>query len=166
MTTIATLFPDEAHTTGAQNALLALGVPQSNITLLQQPAAVWQHLGGSSRLRRASRSALIGAVLGLAMGAFLAIPATILNCSEFGCPTGSALTMALLICLYGAFGGGMLGAITGADDLEHDFRDYVEGVRHGATLLLVQSAGTADLVIYDILARERGALIHTMPPGS
>jgi hypothetical protein len=67
-----------------------------------------------------------------------------------------------LISLYWIAGGGFLGALVGLDRLERDLYSYVEGVRRGAALFVVESPEERAPEVAEILAQEEGALLHVL----
>jgi hypothetical protein len=160
MKTLIGLIPDDEHAVKAREALQVAGIGEGAISALVRPTEVWQRLGGPRKLRVAFRYAFFGALLGLVVGALYGIPAGLMNCSEIGCSFTTSTYLLVLISLYWALGGAFLGAIIGVDWLEHDLYSYVEGVRHGGALLVVETPDDHSSEVERILQRENGLLVH------
>lgn len=162
MKTLIGLIPDNEHVIRVQEALRATGISADKITTLVRPSQVWERLEGRKKLATAVRYALAGALLGLVVGALYGIPSGALNCSELGCPIITSTTLLLVISVYWVLGGAFLGVIVGIDRVEQDLYSYVEGVRRGATLVLVQAPTGRTSEITHILQAEHGLLVHSL----
>lgn len=160
MKTLISLIPDEEHITHAREALQAAGIGADDITALIRPAEVWERLRGRSKVPVALKYTLAGGVLGLLVGALYGIPAGIFNCSEMGCPFTTSTALLVVIVAYWVIGGLFMGAIVGMDRLEQDLYSYVEGVRRGAALLIVQTPDDRATDVTRILQEDRGLLVH------
>lgn len=160
MKTLIGLIPNDEHMIKAREALQVAGIGESAVSALVRPADVWEQLGGRRKLRIVFRYTALGALLGLAVGAFYGVPSGILNCSGMGCPMGTSGILLLVISVYWVIGGAFLGAIVGADRLEQNLYSYVEGVRRGAALLIVETPDERTSEVEGILHRENGLLVH------
>ena len=160
METIVCLVPNDEHVATARQDLMMTGIPENEITVLLQPASVWQRLKGPLKIRRVFRYAAIGALFGLAIGALYGVPAGYLNCTLMNCPIKTSVILGVLITLFWILGGGLVGAIVGLDRLEHDLYSYVEGVRRGEALFVVEAPEERAQEAVQILRQERGTVIH------
>lgn len=162
MKMLLSLIPDGQHVARAEQALLAAGLGEGAINAVVRPAEVWERLGGPKKLRILFRYTALGALLGLGVGAFYGVPSGILNCSQMDCPFSTSTVLLALISVYWVVGGAFLGAIAGADHLEENLYSYVEGVRRGAALLVVETPDEQVSEVTEILHRESGLLVHSM----
>lgn len=162
MSTVLGLIADDEHITLVREALKAAGVSEDKISILRRPGEVWQRLEGRKKLRVVFRNAFIGMLLGLVVGVLYGATAGVLNCRLMDCPVTTSLISLGLISLYWIAGGGFLGALIGLDRLEGDLYSYVEGVRRGAVLFVVESPEERAPEVADILAQEEGALLHVL----
>jgi hypothetical protein len=162
MSTVVGLIADDEHVTLVGEALKAAGFSEDKISILCRPAEVWQRLEGRKKLRVVYRNALIGMLLGLVVGVLYGATAGILNCRLMNCPVTTSLILLALISLYWLAGGGFLGALIGLDRLERDLYSYVEGVRRGAALFVVESPEERAPEVAGIMAQEEGAVLHVL----
>ena len=162
MSTVVGLIANDEHVTLVEEALKAAGFSEDKISILRRPAEVWQRLEGRKKLRVVFRNAFIGMLLGLVAGMLYGATAGVLNCRLMDCPVTTSLILLALISLYWIAGGGFLGALVGLDRLERDLYSYVEGVRRGAALVVVESPEERAPEVADILAQEEGALLHVL----
>lgn len=165
MKTLIGLIPDEEHVAHAREALQATGIGANDITAPMRPAQVWKRLGGRKKLPVALKYTLAGGALGLLVGALYGIPATIFNCSEVGCPFMTSTALLVVIVVYWVIGGLFMGAIVGMDRLEQDLYSYVEGVRRGSALIIVQTPDDRATDVTRILQEDRGLLVHSLEAG-
>lgn len=165
MKTVISLIPDDEHVQKAREALQMAGIGEGAISALVRPADVWEQLGGRRKLRIIFRYTALGALLGLVVGAFYGVPSGILNCSGMGCPFNMSTVLLVVISVYWVLGGAFLGAIVGADRLEQNLYSYVEGVRRGAALLMVEASDEQRSEVERILHRESGLLVHDIEKG-
>ncbi|MFO7680923.1 MAG: hypothetical protein R6X34_12810, partial [Chloroflexota bacterium] len=119
-------------------------------------------LGGHQKIRAVVKKAVLGGAIGLIVGALYGIPAGIFNCRFMNCPLETSVVMWALITLFWVVGGGFLGGIIGLDELEHDLYSYVEGVRRGEALLMVEVPEERAPEAMHILRQEYGTVIHGM----
>ncbi|HSM54766.1 MAG TPA: hypothetical protein VK879_01310 [Candidatus Sulfomarinibacteraceae bacterium] len=101
-----------------------------------------------------------GALFGLAVGALYGVPAGIFNCSEMGCPIVTSGAMLAVITVYWVLGGAFVGALIGMDRLEQDLYSFVEGVRRGAAVLVVQAPDERAEDVTRLLRGANGRLVH------
>lgn len=165
MKTLIGLIPDDEHVVKAREALQVAGIGAGEISALKRPSEVWERLGGRRKLRVVFRYVFFGAMLGLAVGGLYGIPAGIMNCSEMGCPFTTSAVLLLIVTVYWVLGGAFLGAIIGMDRLEQDLYSYVEGVRHGEALLIVETPDDKSSEVERILQKENGLLVHSIERG-
>jgi hypothetical protein len=165
MKTLVGLIPDNEHVVIAEEAMKDAGIGESEISALLRPAEVWERLGGHSKFRVVLKFTLFGALFGLAVGAIYGLPAGITNCVQMGYPFKAILGFLVAISLYWVFGGAFLGAIIGLDRLERDLYSYVEGVRRGAALMIVETPDEQASEVTRILQREGGLLVHSLERG-
>jgi hypothetical protein len=163
--TLIGLIPDREHALSADQALHGAGIGASRISALARPAEVWERLEGRKKLNIVSRDGRIGALLGLAVSAIYLVPLVIMYCPEMGCSSATRFIFLTVMALCWALGGAFLGTIVGTDQLEHDLYSYVEGVRHGGVVLLVESPDEQAAAVSRILRQENGLLVHTIERG-
>lgn len=162
MKTLVALIPDDEHLVSAEEALKVEGIGESEISVLVRPAQVWRRLEGRKKLRVVFRYAFFGIILGLAVGVLYGVPAGIMNCREMGCPFTTSTLLLAVISLYWVLGGGFLGAIIGLDRLEQNLYSYVEGVRRGEALLVIETPNEQVSEVTRILRGENGSLVHAI----
>jgi hypothetical protein len=121
---------------------------------------VWQRLRGHQKAQAVFRKAALGAVMGLVVGALYGVPAGFLNCRFMNCSIEMSITLGLLITLFWVLAGGFLGGIVGLDKLEHDLYSYIEGVRRGEALFVVEVPEKQAPEAVRILQQEHGTVIH------
>jgi hypothetical protein len=158
--TVMGLIPNDERVAAVSGALLAAEYSANQIDIFAEPSEVWQQLESHVKWRKVSKSVLAGMLFGAAIGALYGVLTAILNCRLLNCPVERSLVMLALISLFWIVGGGFIGAIVGFDRLECDFCSYVEGVRRGAALFVIESPKKRSPVAAGILAQEQGELIH------
>jgi hypothetical protein len=162
MSTVAGLVPNDERANSVIASLGATGIAENQVVVLRQPADVWQRLDGHHKLRAVFRSALIGLLIGIVIGLCYGIPTGILNCRFMNCSIGNSLILLSLVTLYWAAGGAFLGAIVGLDRLERSLYSYVEGVRRGEDLVVIESPESQTIDVIGILTREGGSVVSAM----
>ena len=162
MKTLAGLLPDNEHATHAREALTAAGIRAGGIRTLVQPADVWEQLEGHHKRAIVYRYAAAGAAIGLVVGGLYGIPAGIMNCAETGCPMTTSTALLAIISVYWVLGGAFIGAIIGADRLEQDLYSYVQGVRRGQSLLVVDTPDERADTVTRLLRGDGGLLVHAI----
>jgi hypothetical protein len=160
METIVSLMPNDEHVTAARQKLENAGLAQNKISVLFQTAEVWRQLGGHQKMQTVIKKAALGAVIGLFVGALYGIPAGIFNCRFMNCSLETSVILWVLITLFWVVGGGFLGSIIGMDELERDLYSYVEGVRRGEALFVIEADLDQIPVAMRILQQEQGTVIH------
>jgi len=143
----------------------AAGLNDCKVSVLARPAEVWARLGGPAKLRAAVKYTLIGALLGVVVASLYALPATILNCAYMGCAFSAHTLLLVAIYLYWIAAGGFMGTLIGMDRLERDTYSYVEGVRHGGSLVIVEAPDEEAGEVTSILVHEGGLLVHNLESG-
>ena len=144
MKTVTGLFDDYEDATDAVGELEAIGVPNSDISLVASNSSGWYDEDKSSEAAEgAAGGAGIGAVVGGAGGlltglGLMAIPgvgpvvaAGWLAATAVGALGGAAV---------GGAAGGIVGALTTSGVSEDDAHAYAEGVRRGGTLVTARVA--------------------------
>jgi hypothetical protein len=160
MKTLIGLIPDREHARAASGALRVAGISTGSTSALSRPAEVWERLGGRAKLQVVSRDGAIGAFLGLGVSAIYAVPLVIMYCPEMGCASSTRFLLLAVMAFSWTLIGALLGTIVGADQLEQDLYSYVEGVRHGGVLLVVQTPDEQAATIARILQQEKGLLVE------
>ena len=163
METITSLIPNDEHIAQAQQKFKEAGFANRNISVLFKQAAVWKRLRGSEKAQVVYKDAKIGALLGLLVSALYGIPAGLFNCLYASCTVGLSITFWIMISLFWVAAGAALGAIIGLDQLEYDLYSYVEGVRRGEALFVVEASEALAPVAVRILKQEHGSVIHREP---
>jgi hypothetical protein len=160
METVISLVPNDEHVITARQELETAGFAESEISVLFQPADVWHRLGGHQKVRAVVKKAALGALTGLIVGALYGIPSGVVNCKFLNCPLETSVVMWGLISVFWVVAGGFLGAIIGLDRLEEDLYSYVEGVRRGEALFVVETPQEQAQDAMRILRQEHGTVIH------
>jgi hypothetical protein len=160
METIVSLIPNDEHVTAAKQELETAGFAEDKINVLLQPVEVWQRLRGHQGIRAVAKKAALGAFLGLFVGAIYGVPAGIFNCKFMNCSLQTSVILWALITLFWVLAGGFLGGIIGLDKLEHSLYSYVEGVRRGEALFVVETPEERAPEARRILRQEQGTVIH------
>ena len=160
MDMVVSLIADDEHVPAVRNELVTAGIAESKMSVLRQPADVWQQLGGRRKIQAVAKKAAIGALIGLAIGALYGVPAAFFNCTLLNCPLRTGMILAVLITLFWILGGGLAGAIVGLDGLEYELYSYVEGVRRGEALIVVSTTEKQAPEAVRILRQEQGTVIH------
>ena len=160
MDIVVGLIPDEAHVTEARRELKAAGFAENNVSVLRTAADVWNKLSGHKKAQVVFKDAAIGALFGFALGSLLGVTTGILNCALMDCPVERSLVFLALIVLYCSLGGGLFGTIVGLDQLERPLYSYIEGVRRGQALFVVETSDERVSDAKRILEKERGIIIE------
>jgi len=160
METVVSLIPNDEHVAKAKQELEKAGFAKSKISVLFQPADVWQRLGGRQRFRTVIKDAVIGALFGLVIGAIYGIPTGIILCRFMNCPLQTGVVLWVIVTLFWVIAAGILGAIIGLNKLEDDLYSYVEGVRRGEALLIIETPIERASEALGILRHEHGTVIH------
>lgn len=163
MTTLAGLIPNDEHVDHVVESLESEGIFSDRYQILTRPADVWQRLNGHRRLQIVFRNALRGMLIGLGIGMLYGVPAGFFNCRLMNCELSTSLVMLLLISLYWVAGGAVLGAIIGLDRLERPLYSYVEGVRRGEALMVVETTEAEAPEVFEILTHETGSMVQPIP---
>jgi hypothetical protein len=166
METVISLLPNDEHLAAARRELAIAGFAPNRIAVLFQPADVWQRLGGHQRVRAVVKKAVLGGAIGLLVGALYGIPAGIFNCRFMNCSLETSVVLWALITLFWILVGGFFGSIIGIDGLERDLYSYVEGVRRGDALLVVETPEERAPEARRILLREQGTVVHEIRQGT
>ena len=106
-----------------------------------------------------AKKAALGAFLGLLVGAIYGVPAGIFNCKFMNCSLQTSVILWALITLFWVLAGGFLGGIIGLDKLERSLYSYVEGVRRGEALFVVETPEERAPEARRILRQEQGTVI-------
>ena len=160
MDMVVSLLADDEHVPMVRNELVAAGIAESKMSVLRQPADVWQQLGGRRKMQSVAKKAAIGALIGLAIGALYGVPAAFFTCTLLNCTIRTGMILAVPITLFWILGGGLAGAIVGLDRLEYELYSYVEGVRRGEALIVVDATAKQAPEAVRILRQEQGTVIH------
>jgi hypothetical protein len=163
METVICLIPNDEHVATVRRGLASAGFADNKISVLFQPADVWRQLGGQQKMRAVLQKAMLGGAIGLIVGALYGIPAGIFNCRFMNCSLEMSVIMWALITLFWVVGGGVLGGMIGLDAVERDLYSYVEGVRRGAALFVVETPEERAPEVQRILRQQEGTVIHEIP---
>ena len=160
METVISLIPNDKNVATTRQKLEMAGFAESKISVFFQPADVWQRLGGRQKVWAVAKKAGLGALIGLIVGALYGIPAGVFNCKFMNCPLETSVIMWVLISLFWVIGGAFLGTIIGLDKLEDDLYSYIEGVRRGEALFVIETSEERTSEAMRILRKEQGTVIH------
>jgi hypothetical protein len=160
METIICLIPNDEHLASARQELEEAGFARNRFDILSRPADVWKRLGGHQKVRGVFKWAALGALLSLLVGAIYGVPVGIFNCIFMNCPLETGIILWALVSLFWIVVGAIMGAIIGLDKLEDDLYSYVEGVRRGEVLFMVEAAPEQTQQAVQILRGEKGSVIH------
>jgi hypothetical protein len=164
MTTVIGLVPQNKQADKVKQGLAQLGINAGQVKILAHPDAVWQQLGGHEKLRIVMRYAVIGAGLGVLLYGPVGFFAGYLDCKLMGCSQSIGATFLALGLFIGIIGGGVLGAIIGLNNLEQHLYAYVEGVRRGELLLMVDTPATLGKEVISLLRQEQGTVVRDLHP--
>lgn len=160
METVVSLIPNDDHVAAARQKLETAGFAAEKINVLFQPAAVWQRLRGRQGIRALAKQTALGALIGLLVGALYGVPAGIFNCKFMNCSLETSVILWALITLFWILAGGFLGSIIGLDKLECNLYSYVEGVRRGEALFVVETKREQVPIAMHILQQAQGTVIQ------
>jgi len=160
METVISLIPNDEHVEKAKQELEKAGFADSKIGVFFQPADVWQQLGGRQKFRIVVKDAAIGALFGLVIGAIYGIPTGIILCRFMNCPLQTGVVLWVIVTLFWVIAAGILGAIVGLNRLEDDLYSYMEGVRRGEALFVVETPEERVSDAMRIMRQEQGTVIH------
>ncbi|MDV7391492.1 hypothetical protein RZS08_09075, partial [Arthrospira platensis SPKY1] len=110
------------------------------------------------------RYAAIGAALGVLLYGPVGFFAGYLDCKLMGCNQAIGATFLALGLLIGLVGGGVLGAVIGLNNLEQHLYAYVEGVRRGELLLMVEAPAPLGKAVVSLLRQEQGTVVRDLHP--
>ncbi len=162
METILGLVPDDVLAAEAKQEFKSAGFQENKIRVLRKPDDVWNRLNGHKKSRVLFRNVAIGAIFGLALGLLYGTTTGYCNCKLTDCPTGSSLVCLLLIVLFCIFVGGFFSALYSLGQLDRSLYSYVEGVRHGQVLLVVEASRENAPKIQRILEKAHGKAIQVI----
>jgi hypothetical protein len=162
METVISLIPNDEHLVRTRQKLQVAGFAANKVDVLLQPADVWRRLDGRQKVRGVFKTVAIGAALGLVVGAIYSVPAGIVNCRLMNCTVETSVIVWAVVSVYWLIAGAFLGAIVGADRLEQGLSFYVDGVRRGKALFVVDAPEEKSLEAMHILEQEQGTIIHTV----
>lgn len=148
MTAITRLYDSYSHAQNVIRDLNALGIPDSEISVIANRAATYYEDEPSNTATGASVGAAVGGGAGLLAGlGLMAIPG-------IG-PVVAAgwLAATLTGAVAGAASGGIIGALTELGHSSEDAEIYAEGVRRGGTLVTVRSSTGRDAAITAVMDR-------------
>ncbi|MEK8089415.1 general stress protein [Thermithiobacillus plumbiphilus] len=154
--TVAALFENRKRLEQAVQALLAMGIPEAEISLLaRQDLDESAKITGDEVSREAAKGAGTGAVAGIVGGIALSLAGVVvpgLGAIAAAGPVAALVTGAGI----GGIGGGLIGALTGRKFSDEHAQRYVDGVRRGGVLLLIDSSDERAGEIEDVLQRHGG----------
>ena len=162
METIVGLVPDDVHVAEAKQEMKSAGFDENAIRVLRKPDDVWNLLGGHKKSRVLFRNVAIGAIFGLVLGILYGTTTGYCNCTLMACPVGSSMICLVLIVLFCTFVGGFFSALISLGQLDRSLYSYVEGVRHGQILLVVEASRENGPKIQRILEKAHGKAIQVI----
>lgn len=162
MSTVVGLVPPGQQTEKVQNQLTQMGIAAEQVKVLARPGDVWEQLGGHYKVRIVFRYAALGAALGMLLYGPIGFLAGYWDCKYLGCSQGIGLTFLALGLVIGVIGGGVLFAIIGLNNLEQHLYSYVEGVRRGELLLVVDAPVNLSQQVIALLRREEGTVVRDL----
>lgn len=160
MVTLAGLLPDDEHAYHAVDTLTEHGIPLDQVHVLRRPAEVWTQMGGRRKLRVVVRDAAWGLLIGLGVGLLYGVPAAVAGWQLMDYPLRYGIIAGLLIVAYWLAGGAAVGALVGLDRLERPLYSFVEWVRRGELLVVVDTTEERVAEVAGILADDGGALVR------
>lgn len=164
METVTGLIPNDEHLQHLQESLNAAGVADERIDVLEQPARIWQRLGGHKKAQVVKRKAALGVLVGIAVGAVYGVLPGYLLCRYMDCPLQLSFTLWAAVTVFWMGACGLTGALLGLESLEKELYDYMQGPLRGETLVLVDTpVEKADKVI-QLLRADHGSAIHEIQP--
>lgn len=154
--TVAALFENRIPLEEAIRALIASGVPQEEISVIaRRDLDESAKITGDEVSREAAKGAGTGAVAGIVGGIALSLAGVVapgLGAVAAAGPIAALFTGAGI----GSIGGGLIGALTGKKFTDEHVERYMDGVRRGGVLLLIDTSDEQAADIEDILQRHGG----------
>ena len=165
------VFDDRAKADMTFNELMALGVPESSITVMMSDQtraryySVDPEARGTKAGNMASEGAGVGGAIGTALGATIAAVMAVGTTVMFP-PLGLAVSGPLAAALVGGSGGalvgGMLGALVGMGMTEQKATAYNEALLSGGVVIAVSPFDSSEAKkIEDLLVRCGGREVAT-----
>ena len=162
MKCVVGLIPNDEHVTTAMQELRAAGFAEDKMCVLVKTNEVWKRLGGKKKAQIVYRDTIIGALLGFTLGSTFGVVAGVLNCKLMDCPIEKSLIFLMLIVLFCTISGGLFGAIVGLDQLERVIDSYIDGVRHGQALFVVETSKERTSDARRILDKAHGTAVQVI----
>jgi hypothetical protein len=158
MKTIVGLFEGHEGVGRARELLQVAGVGQDKVAVLDDTHQVWERMDCSHRQSlfkdAATGAALVGTIYAV-FGLFAGVCDSLI-----GFPTGSCIGATIVFLLIGAFLGAFLGAFIGRAEAEKATHLYLEGVRRGFLLMLVQVEESNKTRVMRILEQENALQVR------
>ena len=154
MTAITGLFLRQEDALRAVSRLPLLGIEGDAISILRTRREVREHLDCSQR-RPIRKYAALGALIAIAVFGFFAM----LDCRTaigLGIDPDLAVAETTAFALGGTLVGAFMGSLWGRDKAERETHLYLEGVRCGYLLLMVQAPEHRVAQTLNILAQQGG----------
>jgi hypothetical protein len=151
MKTIIGLFERPERAEEMVAVLDKAGFAAENLMLLNRTEVLW-HVLGCRPGKILARDFSIGAMLEIALYTFFALAVAVSEVAA-GFPSQVALVVMVLFAALGILVGGLLGVIFGYGDAEEESRLYVQGLRQGGMVVVVQAEGEQVAQTIDLLCQ-------------
>lgn len=154
MTTVTALFLRQEDALKAVSRLPLLGIDSGGISILTSRRAVREHLNCSQR-RPVAKYAALGALIAMAVFGFFAM----LDCRtaiRLGIDPDLAVAETTAFASGGTLVGAFMGSLLGRDKAERETHLYLEGVRCGYFMMIVEAPEHRVTQALNILAQQGG----------
>jgi hypothetical protein len=164
MNAVIGLFRGEAQASRSIGSLREIGLGEGDIRLLSQEDAIRKLLGCAPTCI-VPTYAVWGALIGVAIYAIFGLAAARCQCNLLGLRGVFGVGAFIGAVLAGAFVGGFLGFILGFAEFEEDSHLYVQGVRLGGRVIVVQAGEGEAEKVKRLLEGENASGVRTIEHG-
>jgi hypothetical protein len=154
MKSITALLENDDMATRSCQRLKEAGLGEDRINIITEENSI-RKLLNCEPMCVVARFALRGAILGVAVYALFAVFAGLCQCDLFHFGQAYGVGTFLGGILAGVFVGGGLGSLVGAAQFEQDSHVYIQGVRMGGRVILIQTQDAETDLVKRILEEER-----------
>jgi hypothetical protein len=157
------MFRREINIEPILNKLRQYGFAEEQISILTQESAIRKSLG-CEPISLVPKYASWGVVFGIATYGVFGLAAVWCQCNLLSFEQTYGIVSLSGALLAGAFIGGFIGCFLGVAQSEEDSRPYVQGVRMGGKVIIVQADDVDIEKARNILSQENGHEIRIIKP--
>jgi hypothetical protein len=161
MAAVIGLFRNEVDVSAAIQKLNQAGFPQESIEIQTNPSLI-KGLLGCKATKTVTKYAAWGALFGIAVYLIFTLVAGWCECTIFGFGRNLAFIIVLAGLLIGTIIGALMGCLVGVDQYEKDTHLYVQGMRQGGRLIIVQASEADAKRVQSLLEQERISGVRTL----